>query len=57
MWAANLLSLKNPEGNRRFHAHPFALTGAAFKAAVTVETSRRQARLTHPLERQESPKK
>ena len=54
MWAASLLSLKNPEGNRRFHAHLFALTGAAFEGAVTVEKSRRQTCLTHPLERQES---
>lgn len=54
MWAASLLSLKNPEGNRSFHAHLFALSGAALEAAVTVEKLRRQARLTHPLERQES---
>src|SRR5882724_10829874 len=54
MWAASLLSLKNPEGNRRFHAHLFALTGAAFEGAATVEKSRRQTCLTHPLERQES---
>ena len=54
MWAASLLSLKNPEGNRRFHAHLFALCGAALEATVTVEKSRCQARLTHPLERQES---
>ena len=44
MWAASLLSLKNPEGNRRFHAHLFALSGAALQGAVTVKKSRRQAR-------------
>jgi hypothetical protein len=54
MSAASLLSLKNPEGNRRFHAHLSALAGAALEGAVTVDKSRRQARLTHPLERQES---
>jgi hypothetical protein len=54
MWAASLLSLKNPEGNRRLHAHLFALTGAGLEGTVTVDKSRRQACLTHPLERHES---
>jgi hypothetical protein len=54
MWAASLLSLKNPEGNRRLHAHLIALTGAGLEGSVTVEKSRRQACLTHPLERHES---
>jgi hypothetical protein len=54
MLAAILLSLKNPEGNRRLHAHLIALTGAGLEGSVTVEKSRRQACLTHPLERHES---
>jgi len=54
MRAASLLSLKNPEGNRRFHAHLSALFGDAHQPAATVEGSDRCPVLMHPLERQES---
>lgn len=50
--SASLLSLKNPEGNRRFHAHLFALSDAASPAAVSVGESGRAPVVTRPLERQ-----
>ena len=56
MWAGgDLVSMKNPQGTRRFHAHLFATSGAASASTVTVENSDVPLVLTHPLERQESP--